>query len=121
MFVDEWGREYKTREEAREAFGKQFREDEDFYSEIALAIDTNEVIEWIVNELKLGKEFQEKFAEDVKCAEDTWCDYRMEELEEIDDIPEHPFISQLRSICAEAEQAGCDKVTFSTDFIKAHV
>ena len=73
MVVDAWGNEYKTKEEARKAFIKMFHESDDFLNDIVEAIDTQEVVEWVVQEMGLKEEFLRRFQKDVKCAEEYWC------------------------------------------------
>ncbi len=81
MFYDSWGNEYKTETEAIEGIHNLFREREDYWESIGeyMNID-NEIMYWIIENHK--DSFKKYFAKQIKEAENEWCEYYIEELEE---------------------------------------
>jgi hypothetical protein len=81
MFYDSWGNEYETKTKAIEGIYNLFRKSEDYWESIGenMNID-NEIMCWIIENHK--DSFKKHFAKRIKKAEDEWCEYYIEELEE---------------------------------------
>lgn len=82
MWVDSWGNESNTKEEAKNKILKNFRASEYYFETIAenLIIPTK-FFEWIV--ANHWDEFKKEFDKEIDKAEKYWAEYYFEELEEI--------------------------------------
>ena len=81
MFYDSWGNEYETKKDAVKGIHELFRKHEDYWESIGefMRID-NEIMCWITENHK--DSFKKHFAKQIKDAEDDWCEYYIDELEE---------------------------------------
>lgn len=80
MFIDSWGNEYKTEQEAKEGLLKICREQNDYYKMLAEYMDIPfSVINWILKE-NLYSRFADEFKKDIYDAEDNWIDYYLCDL-----------------------------------------
>lgn len=80
MFIDSWGRESNTREEAEKKIRKTFNDgSREYYITISEQLNIpTEYFLWIVN--NYWEKFKEDFADDIKLVEDDWCSYYFDEL-----------------------------------------
>lgn len=81
MFIDSWGNEYETKEEAIAEIHDICKES-DYWEMVSeyLCIDWD-IMRWIIeNHLD---SFQKHFADRISEAEDNWCEMYIEEIEEI--------------------------------------
>lgn len=83
MFVDEYGRKFETKKEAKEFFLKELRNDENYLDNLAheLWIDNFDLLEWVKNN-NLWEQFKTYFAKEIAHAENDTIAYLMENLEE---------------------------------------
>ena len=81
MFYDSWGNEYETKEDAVKGIHKLFKKREDYWESIGeyMRID-NDIMCWITENHK--DSFKKHFAKQIRNAEDDWCEYYIDELEE---------------------------------------
>lgn len=85
IYIDSWGRESNTLEEAKEKILETLRQDEDYYGIIGeYLIIPSYFFDWIVSTPPVWEKFKEHFSEEIKEAELDWADYYFEEIEEID-------------------------------------
>lgn len=83
MFVDEYGRKFKTKKEAKEFFLKELRNDKSYLDNLAreLWINNFDLLEWVENN-DLWEQFKTYFAKEITYAENDTIAYLMENLEE---------------------------------------
>lgn len=82
MWIDSWGNESNTKEEAKNKILKNFRESENYFETISeILIIPTRFFEWIVN--NHWNEFKKEFATEIDQAEKDWAEYYFEGLEEI--------------------------------------
>ena len=83
MFIDSWGRESFTKEEAEQKIIQAFRESPDYYESIGEILNIpSEYFEWIVNHH--WEEFKKRFADNIQMAETEQLEYYFEEIEKKD-------------------------------------
>ncbi len=83
MFIDSWGNEYKTREEAITEIHDICKEC-DYWEMVGeyMCIDSD-IMHWIIeNHLE---SFRKHFNKQILEAENDWCEMYIEELEEIEE------------------------------------
>lgn len=80
-YIDEWGNEYKSEEEAGQGLLKILRESDDYYQTLSeqMNIPTN-VFEWIVK--FHYPEFSKEFKKEIENAEIDWVDSCWLDVEE---------------------------------------
>ena len=83
MVYDSWGNEYNTKKEAIKGIHKicDTQEENEYWEIISEYMHIpSGIMDWIIdNHLH---SFREQFADKIKEAEDDWCEYYIEELEE---------------------------------------
>lgn len=80
MFIDSWGREFNTREEAEKKIRESFNDgSREYYITISEQLNIpTEYFLWIVD--NCWEKFKKNFADDIKLVEDDWCRDYFDEL-----------------------------------------
>ena len=85
MFIDDYGNEFETIEEAKKFYAEKFyKEIEENPYDILLECveDADSIIEWIVKKHpELLKEFKEEFADNIKNGQKNYIEYYLWDLE----------------------------------------
>ena len=70
MFIDDYGNEFETAKEVKEYAKENFYEDEyDFTNALVSYFTLDTLIDWVVTNPTILKEFKECFAQDLKVLE----------------------------------------------------
>jgi hypothetical protein len=81
MWIDSWGNESKTEDEAKEKILNILRESDNYYKILAENMNIPlPYLLFIVNDLKGWEEFKKKFSKGIKMAELEWAGYYFYEL-----------------------------------------
>jgi len=82
-WIDSWGQESPTYDEAVKGIYKTLRESDDYFERLAegLGIDLD-LLEFIYRH-NCGEAFEAEYAKQIKAAEDDWCECYIWDLEEI--------------------------------------
>lgn len=85
MYIDDYGNEFETIEEAKKFYTKKFYEEleEDPYDILLECVeDADSIIEWIIKKHpELLKEFREEFADNIKDGQRNYIEYYLWDLE----------------------------------------
>ena len=86
MFVDDYGREFKTREEAEQYYADEFKNTVlNDYEELSDYIEFNvfDILEWIFKDSELLPKFYKEFSSELKDLERDYINDALYSLEEV--------------------------------------
>jgi hypothetical protein len=83
MFIDYYGNEFETTKEMKKFAKENFYEDEDVLTNALVGYFTLEmIIDWIVTEPMILKQFKEYFTQDLKVLEKDYVENYLSDCEE---------------------------------------